>query len=102
MYKISLTEKATADFDRIIAYIALELANPTAATDFAEEVVKCYDGLRHMPYMYEKSQDKRLQDMGCRKATIKNYIMLYRVAEAEQTVYVMRFFYGARNYEKLI
>lgn len=102
MYKVSITEKAAADLDGIISYIALKLANPAAATDFAEEVSKCYDGLRHMPYMYEKCRDKRLLDMGYRKAVIKNYIMIYRVAEAEQAVYVMRFFYGARDYEKLI
>ena len=43
-----------------------------------------------------------MKEQGYRRAVIKRYVMLYRVAEEEQTVYVLRFFYGARDYEKLL
>ena len=52
--------------------------------------------------MYEFSHNLRLHRMGYHKVVIKNYVMLYRVDEQAKTVYVMHFFYGARQYEKLI
>ena len=39
---------------------------------------------------------------GYRKAVIKNYILVYRVDEKNNIVYVFHIFYGRRDYEKLI
>lgn len=47
-------------------------------------------------------QNARLMALGYRKVVIKNYIMIYRVEETTHTVYILRFFYGRRDYEKLI
>ena len=80
-YKIVLTELAAGDLDSITEYIAGRLANPPAAAAFLDAVAEC---------------------LGYRRAVIKNYVMIYRVTEPKKTVYVLRFFYGARNYEKLL
>lgn len=55
-----------------------------------------------MPLMFERCRNPRLRNPGYRRAVIKNYVMVYRVVESEHTVYILRFFYGSRDYEKLI
>ncbi len=81
---------------------ALSLENPTAATAFANEVEKCYTALEQMPYLYEQCRDPRLSSKGYRKAVIKHYLLIYRVDEAQKTVYLLRFFYGRQNYDTLL
>lgn len=100
-YKVSVTPLAMEDLREIITYIAQELCNPAAASRFLDAVSDCYEKLAVMPFLFETCRDDRLKEQGYRRAVIKRYVMLYRVAEEEQTVYVLRFFYGARDYEKL-
>ena len=47
-------------------------------------------------------RDARLKSLGYRKALINNYVMIYRVDEDAKAVYILRFFYARRDYEKLI
>lgn len=101
-YKVVETELAVQDLNGILEYISVSLSNPTAASAFADEVEKCYAGLERMPLMYEQCQDVQLCALGYRKAVIKNYLLIYKVDEAEKTVYILRFFYGRQNYVELI
>jgi toxin ParE1/3/4 len=102
MYKLVVTELADGDLDSIVAYITGQLANPTAAGHLLDEVGECYANLKNQPFMYELSRDERLAAEGYRKAVIGSYVMLYKVGEAVKTVTVYRFFYGPRDYTKLI
>ncbi len=102
MYKLLVAELAHQDLDKIVSYIAIQLANPKAAGDFLDEVTTCYDFLKNNPMMYEQCQDKRLGKEGYRKAVIKNYLLVYKVNEVSQTVSIMRLFYSAQDYSKLI
>ena len=102
MYNITITDRADRELSDILEYLSVQLQNPTAATAFVEEVLSVYEALKHTPYMYELSLNLRLHRMGYHKVVIKNYVMLYRVDEQTQCVYVLHFFYGARQYEKLI
>ena len=101
-YKLDETALAQADLDAILSYLALSLENPAAATAFANEVEKCYAALEQLPYLYEQCRDPRLSSNGYRKAVIKHYLLIYRVDEAQKTVYLLRFFYGRQNYETLL
>lgn len=102
MYKLVVTELAHQDLDDIVAYIAVQLANPAATSDFLDEVDKCYGFLKSNPMMYSKCNDRRLEKEGYRKAVIKNYILIYKVDKSAKTVSVLRFFYGTRDYANLI
>jgi len=102
MYKLLVTELAHQDLDDIVSYIAIQLANPKAAGDFLAEVTACYGFLKSNPLMYELCQDTRLGKEGYRKAIIKKYLLVYKVNEVSQTVSIMRFFYSAQDYTKLI
>jgi len=102
MYKLVVTELANQDLDQIVSYIAVELANQKAAGDFLDEVRQCYAHLKDNPLMYAKCDHERLASDGYRKAIIKNYVLIYIVDEDSKTVRILRFFYGARDYGKLI
>lgn len=102
MYELCVSELAHRDLDRIVSYIAVQLANPMAASDFLDEVGTRYAYLRSSPMMYSECQDKRLRAEGYRKVVIKNYVLVYKIDEASKTVNVLRFFYGAQDYVNLI
>jgi len=102
MYRLVITELADHDLDNIVSYIAVQLANPSAASNFLDAVDTCYQFLQSNPLMYEKCRDPRLEAEGYRKAVIKNYIAVYRINEATKSVIILRFFYGAQDYIKLI
>lgn len=102
MYKLIVTEFAHQDLDNIISYISIQLANPAAADRFLDEVEGCYNFLIRNPMMYEKCRDTWLDAEGYRKAVINNYIAVYRIDEVKKTVIILRFFYGAQDYIKLI
>ena len=102
MYKLIVTEAAHQDLDNIVAYISVQLSNPKSAGEFANAVTACHGFLKNNPVMYERCQDGRLRQEGYRKAVIKNYVLVYKINEASKTVSIMRFFYGAQDYTKLI
>ena len=96
------TQLAGQDLDSILEYIAVSLANPSAAAAFADKVEKCYLGLQSMPMMYELCRDKHLRAFGYRKVNIGNHIMIYKINELDKTVVIMRFFYGRQDYKRLL
>lgn len=102
MYKLVVSELAHKDLDDIVSYIAIELVNSVAATNLLDEIEKCYGHLKNNPFIYERCHDAFLEKKAFRKVTIKNYVLVYMVDEAARTVIIHRFFYGARDYVKLI
>lgn len=102
MYKLNLSELAHHDLDRIVSYIIVNLASPIAAASFLDQVEKCYNYLKNNSYTYAKCQNIRLEKEGYRKIPIKNYLLVYKVVEEDKTVNILRFFYGAQDYFKLI
>lgn len=101
-YKLIITDAAHKDLEEALDYIAGRLSNPAAAAHMLSQVEECYAQLRDFPFLYEACHDTRLRDMGYRKTVIGNYILVFRPDEATQTVYILRYFYGARDYEKML
>lgn len=99
-YKVEIAPLANKDLEVILDYILRELSNPSAAADLLPEIESCYSNLEKMPEMYERCRDVRLKAMGYCRITVKNYVIIYRVMESIKTVYIMRCFYGGRDYEK--
>lgn len=102
MYKLIVTKSANEDLDNIVSYIAFQLANPAAATNFINEVEKCYDYLKRNPLMYEMCYNIFLEKEGYHKAIIKNYVLIYKIDQSAKEVIIYRFFYGAQDYMKLL
>ena len=101
-YDLFVTEAAHGDLDEALGYISMDLANPRAAAKLLQQVETCYAQLREFPMLYEHCHDLRLRNLGYRKAVIDNFILIYHPVASEQRVYILRFFYGAKDYEKLI
>lgn len=101
-YKLVVSKPAENDLEDILQYISKDLSVPKAASDFLDEVLKCYDNVSETPLMYALCDNDRLKGKKYRKAIIKNYIMFYRVDETSNTVYIMRFLYGRRDYINLL
>ena len=78
------------------------MSAPKAANDLLDDILKCYDNISMNPLMYALCDNDRLKSKKYRKAVIKNYIMFYRVDEEKQTIYIMRFIYGRRDYMNLL
>ncbi len=98
-YKLKVTEHAQSDLDEIIGYIMLELKNPPAAINLLNRIEKVYEALSDTPQIYALCSKKLLAMQGFRKAVIGGYLMIYKVYEEKQTVYVERFFSDMENYE---
>ena len=101
-YKIIETELGQKDLSDIVDYIVHSLENPSAAATFLNEVEACYDTLERHPMIFEACGDSYLKALGYHKVGIRNYIMIYKIHEPTQTVFIMRFFHGRQDYEKLI
>lgn len=101
-YKLIVTDAAHKDLDEALDYIVNRLSNPTAAAHMLSQVEECYSQLRTFPFLYEACHDIRLRDAGYHKTGIGNYILVFRPDVETQTVYILRYFYGARDYEKML
>ncbi len=101
-YNVIVTQDANKDLDEALDYIANHLKSPTAAKNLLEKVEKIYTELTFGPYIYAWCNQERLRDKGYRKVVVNNYIIIYRVDEDHKTVYILRIFFGRRNYAEII
>ena len=102
MFKLVISRLAQKDLEDIVEYISVQLANPTAASNFLDETEKCYEHLKLNPLIYAKSTDRRLEKEGYRKALIKKYLLMFKVNEETKTVTAYRFIHGSMDYIKLL
>ena len=101
-YKVIETSQAEQDLDNIVSFIVNILENPSAAAALLDDVEKYYSSLEDMPMLFEACRSPYLRALCCRKAGIRNYIMIYKVNEPKKEVIILRFFHGRQDYEKLI
>ena len=101
-YKLVISKEAHKDIDDIVYYIAVEIANPTAAASFLDDVEKSYIEVLNNPRMYSLCQDARLSREGYRKIVIKNYLVLYRIDDEANKIFIVRIIYGGRNYPEFV
>ncbi len=101
-YKLLVSKEAHRDIDEITGYIAHELKSTAAANSFLTNVENSYRHVEENPFMYNFCNDERLRNEGYRKIPMKNYLVIYRVDEARNCVFVVRILYGPRDYAKLL
>ena len=98
MFKVIISPSADADLFKILKYIAYELENPQAATNFADAVEKCYADLEMLPSAYSLCADPLLRLKGYRKYPVGEYLVIYRVTEEKNEVRVVHIFHETQNY----
>lgn len=88
--------------DSIIDYIAVELSNPKAASDFADNFQLAIEEARSFPESGSLVVNEYLPDIRIRKKIIGNYVMYYLPSSAKKMVYVLRITYGRRNMDEIL
>ena len=97
MFSLVVTEAAHDDLDEALAYIAVVLENPTAATALADKVESVYRAIRTHPEAYPFCDSPCLTAMGYRKAAVKNYLFVFRVDSTAKRVVILRFFHQMQD-----
>ena len=92
-----LTKRAESDLDGIVSYIAVELANPQAASDFVDKLKDNIDEARAFPESGSLVYNEFLQVENLRKKLIGNYIMYYLPDMREKIIYILRIVYDKQN-----
>lgn len=85
------------NLDGIVSYIAVELANPQAASDFVDKLKDNIDEARAFPESGSLVDNEFLQVENLRKKLIGNYIMYYLPDMREKIIYILRIVYGKQN-----
>ncbi len=102
MYKLEYLPAARQDMIEIAQYISRTLSNPIAAEQMAVELVEAGDRLAEFPYANPAYIPIRPLKHEYRKLPVQNYLMFYRVNEAEKMVTVVRVIYAKRDYKLLL
>lgn len=69
-FRYRLTKKAESDLDEIVAYIAVELANPQAASDFVDNLQDSIEEARVFPESGSLVHNEFLQVDNVRKKLV--------------------------------
>ena len=95
-----LTQKADADLDDIVGYIAVELANPKAASDFVGKLQGAIEEALSFPESGPLVINEFIPNTEVRKKLIGNYIMYYLPDFDEKMIFVLRIIYGRQNIDE--
>lgn len=94
-YQVTFTEPARDDLRAIVAFIAQD--SPPRALTFRDRLLAEAESLARLPFrgrlLKGHSQVRRI--------LCGDYLILYRVHEAERVVEVLRFWHGARGTPQL-
>ncbi len=101
-YKTFFTAKAYEDIREIYSYIRYKLKNTSSAFKIIDEIENKILLLRENPFTGSSVTGQGLVNFGYRKLVIRNYIAIYKVDDSRKEVYIVRVFYGKRNYQALI
>ena len=98
MFELKFSEKINSDIVSTLKYINEVLEAPKAAENHYEEWTKTYDKLKENPHRRPLVQNKYLASKGIRSISVKNYVLIYKIDENDNTVLLFRFLYCRRDW----
>ena len=101
-YSYRFTEKAEQDFDEILHYIAVDLANTTAAEKLSRKMFEQIDMVRDFPDSGALVENEFLSDKAVRKLSVDNYIIYYKAHYDKKIISIIRIVYGKRNLDEIL
>lgn len=101
-FKYRLTQKANDDLDDIVRYVAIELANQTAAADFLDKLQEVVEETCLFPESGFPVINRFSSNAGIRRKLIGNYTMYYLPDFAEEQILVLRIVYGKRDIDEIL
>lgn len=96
-YKIKLHARAFKDIDDIFSYIALEIQSLEYARGQTDRIWKALKTLNTFPQSHQERNDGKYAGKGYRQLLIDNYIVIFKIDEAEKIVSVVTVQYQRRN-----
>lgn len=101
-YRISYTPAAYADLGDIYSYIAFALKEKRIASNLVRRIRQEISSLRTFPERCSAVDWEPWASMGMRKLTVSHHVVYYQVNTTDQTVTVIRIFYGGRDVEHIV
>jgi addiction module RelE/StbE family toxin len=102
MYRVVFTEPAEEDLLSALRYISDALKAPGAARKLLADTEQKIKVLENLPLSFPLVQDEYLAMKGIRFLPVNNYLIFYRVNEAEETIPIIRFLYARRDWLGLL
>lgn len=97
-YEVRLLNRALQDLDDIYGYIARTLAEPGTATELIDTLESEILSLEYLPYRCPERRSGAYAKDGYRQLMVKNYIVIYRVNEAERQVIIVTVRYARSSF----
>lgn len=101
-FNYRLSKKAEEDLDNIISYIAVELSNKKAATDFIKKLQNSIEQVCLFPENGAPVNNDFIFDIDIRKKIIGNYIMYYLPDLSKKIIYIVRIVYSKKNMDEIL
>ncbi len=96
-YKVKISPRAIREFDSIYEYIAKEKLSPENAKGQTDRIKKAILDLRSFPQSHQERNEGRYAGKGYRQLLVDNYVAIFRIDEANKTVYVVTIQYQGRH-----
>lgn len=97
-YQVRYLPSAEKDFMEIIEYIRAD--NPTAASNFIDQIDETVSKLELFPLLGQVPKDRRLQSQNYRILILGNYLVFY--ALKGNIIEIRRILHGKRRYSFLL
>ena len=101
-YSYRFTEKALQDFDEILHYISIYLANPIAAQNIGKKIFEKINNARLFPDSGVPINNEFLSNKTVRKLLADNYIIYYKTHYNEKIISILRIIYKKRNLDEIL
>lgn len=97
-YEVRLMNQALQDLDEIYGYIASSLQEPDVATELLDTLESEILSLEYLPYRCSERRTGSFANSGYRQLMVKNYIVIYRIDEAEKQVLIVTVRYARSSF----
>ena len=97
-YEVRLMNQALQDLDNIYAYIAGNLLESGIAAEIVNTLEAEILSLEYLPYRCPERRTGSFANSGYRQLMVKNYIVIYRIDEANKQVLVVTVRYARSSF----
>ena len=98
--KVFYSPLSQRDLDEIYDYIAVELENPTSASEIVTDILDATDSLASFPSIGGIVRNVPYLTCEYRFLPVRNYIVFYRIADSH--IFIDRILYKKRDYAQLL
>ena len=97
-YEVRLMNQALQDLDEIYGYIASSLQEPEVAAELLDALESEILSLEYLPYRCSERRTGSFAHSGYRQLMVKNYIVIYRIDEAQKQVLIVTVRYARSSF----